>query len=47
MQGQGHQTCYELLDPEQRYNRSKFEIPSLNNVRQNANIQVFIKSENT
>ena len=35
---QGNQTCYDLLDPEQGYNHTKFEKPPLNSVHQNANV---------
>ena len=46
--GQGHQTWYELPDPVQGYNYAKFERPSLNSVRQKANVEViFVKTENT
>ena len=42
--GQGHQTRYELLDPEQEYDHANFEGPPLSSIRQKAN--VFAKSEN-
>ena len=44
--GQGNQTWYELLEPEQGYNHAKFERSPSNNVCQNANINAFVKSEN-
>ena len=45
--GQGKKNWYELLDHEQTfiYNHTKFERPPLNSVRQKANIEVFVKSE--
>ena len=43
---QGHQSCNELLDPEQGYNHTKFERPPVNSVCQRANIKVLVISEN-
>ena len=37
-QGQGYQTWYELLDPEQGNTNIKFERPPLNSVNQKAKV---------
>ena len=46
-QGQGHQASYEVVDPKQGCNDSKFENPCLNGVYEKVNNKVFVKSENT
>ena len=38
---QGHQTWYELLDPERGHNRMKFERLPLSSVCQKANVKSF------
>ena len=43
-QGQGHQTCYELVDQKQGYNNAKFEKPHLNSVCEKANDKDLVKS---
>ena len=40
-QGQGHQTWYELVDPERGYDNSKLEKPCLNRVLEKANNTFF------
>ena len=40
-EGQGHQTCYELVDPKQDYNNAQFEKPHLTSVREKANRKMF------
>ena len=42
-----HQTWYELLDPKQSYDHTKVDTLPLNSVRQTANVEVFVKSQNT
>ena len=44
---QGHQTWYELAEPEQGINHAKFKRPPLNSVSNKANVKVTVKSENT
>ena len=39
-QGQGHQTCNELVDPKQGYNNAEFKAPCLNSVREKANDKI-------
>ena len=43
--GQGHQTWYELLDPEQGYDHANFQRPPLNSVHQKANIKVNVQAK--
>ena len=43
--GQGYQTWYKLLEPEQGYNHAKFERLPLNSVRQKANIKFFCQKQ--
>ena len=45
-QGQGHQTWYELENPNQGYDNTKFEKPCLNSVREKANDGVSVRSGN-
>ena len=42
--GQGNQTWFELLDPEQGYNHAKFERHPLKSVHQKAEVKVFVNS---
>ena len=41
------QTWYELLDPKQGYNNTKFEKPRLNSVGEKADDEVFVNLRNT
>ena len=45
-QGQGHQTWYALVDPNQGYNHTMFEQSNFNSVREKAKVKVSVKSGN-
>ena len=38
-QGQSHKIWYELVDPKQAYNHTKFEKPHFDSVREKANVK--------
>ena len=47
IQGQGHQTCYDFIDPKEDYKTAKFEKHHMNSVYEKSNIKTFGKSANT
>ena len=46
-EGEDHQTWYDVVNPKQGYNNTRFEKPHLNSVCEKANDNVSVKSGDT